>query len=157
MPRKFRSTDYLLRPDPKFENMLLSKFINCIMQDGKKTAARSVMYDALDIVAKRITDEPPLDVFVRAIENLKPQVEVRSKRVGGATYQVPMEVRPKRKQALALRWLLDVCRKKKGRPLAQRLAEEIVACYRREGAAYTIRENVHKMAEANKAFAHFAW
>jgi small subunit ribosomal protein S7 len=157
MPRKFRSTEHLSRPDPKFGNMLLSKFINCIMQDGKKHAARKVMYDALDIVGKRIADEPPLDVFLRSIENLKPQVEVRSKRVGGATYQVPMEVRPKRKQALALRWMLEVCRKKKGRPLAQRLAEEIVAAYRREGAAYTIRENVHKMAEANKAFAHFAW
>ena len=157
MPRKFRSTEYLLRPDPKFDNKLLSKFINCIMQGGKKSTANRIMYDALDIVAKRIPDEPPLDVFMRAIENLKPQVEVRSKRVGGATYQVPMEVRPKRKQALALRWLLDVCRKKKGRPLSQRLAEELVAAYRREGAAYTIRENVHKMAEANKAFAHFAW
>ena len=157
MPRKFRSTDYLLRPDPKFGNMLLSKFINCIMKGGKKHAARTVMYDALDIVGKKIADEPPLDVFLRAVENLKPQVEVRSKRVGGATYQVPMEVRPSRKQALALRWLLEVSRKKKGRPLAQRLAEELVAAYRREGAAYTIRENVHKMAEANKAFAHFAW
>jgi len=157
MPRKFRSTEHLLRPDPKYNNKLLSKFINCVMQGGKKSTARKVMYDALDIVGKRISDEPPLDVFVRAIENLKPQVEVRSKRVGGATYQVPMEVRPKRKQALALRWMLDVCRKKKGRPLAQRIAEEIIACYRREGAAYTIRENVHKMAEANKAFAHFAW
>ena len=134
MPRKFRSTDYLLRPDPKFDNKLLSKFINCIMQGGKKSTANRVMYDALDIVAKRIPDEPPLDVFMRAIENLKPQVEVRSKRVGGATYQVPMEVRPKRKQALALRWLLDVCRKKKGRPLSQRLAEELVAASRETNA-----------------------
>ena len=157
MPRKFQSTEYLLRPDPKYGNKLLSKFINCIMQAGKKTTAQKVMYDALEIVGKRIADEPPLDVFLRSVENLKPQVEVRSKRVGGATYQVPMEVRPKRKQALALRWMLEVCRKKKGRPLAQRLAEEIIAAYRREGAAYTIRENVHKMAEANKAFAHFAW
>jgi small subunit ribosomal protein S7 len=157
MPRKFRSTEYLLRPDPRFDNKLLSKFINCVMQDGKKSTAQKVVYDALDIVGKRIPDEPALDVFVRAIENLKPHVEVRSKRVGGATYQVPMEVRPKRKQALALRWMLEVCRKKKGRPLAQRMAEELIACYRREGAAYTIRENVHKMAEANKAFAHFAW
>jgi small subunit ribosomal protein S7 len=157
MPRKFRSTDHLLRPDPKYGNMLLSKFINCLMLDGKKTTAQRVVYEALEVVGKKIPDEPPLDVFVRAIENLKPQVEVRSKRVGGATYQVPMEVRPKRKQALALRWLLEVTRKKKGRPLAQLLAEELVSAYRREGAAYTIRENVHKMAEANKAFAHFAW
>ena len=157
MPRKFRSTEPLLRPDPKYGNKLVAKFINCIMQDGKKTTAQRILYDAFDLVAKKISEEPPLDVFNRAIENLKPQVEVRSKRVGGATYQVPMEVRPKRKQALALRWLLDVSRKKKGRPLAVRLAEEIVAAYRREGAAYTIRENVHKMAEANKAFAHFAW
>jgi small subunit ribosomal protein S7 len=157
MPRKFRSTEPLLQPDPVHGSKLVSKFINCIMLDGKKYAAQRIMYDALDIIGKRIKDEAPLDVFIRAIENLKPQVEVRSKRVGGATYQVPMEVRPKRKQALALRWLLDVSRKKKGRPLAQRLAEEILAAYRREGAAYTIRENVHKMAEANKAFAHFAW
>ena len=157
MPRKFRSTDYLLRPDPKYGNMLLSKFINCLMLQGKKSTAQRVVYSALEIVAKKIPEEPPLDVFVRAIENLKPQVEVRSKRVGGATYQVPMEVRPKRKQALAIRWLLEVTRKKKGRPLAQLLAEELISAYRREGAAYTIRENVHKMAEANKAFAHFAW
>ncbi len=157
MPRKFRSTDYLLRPDPKYGNMLLSKFINCLMIDGKKSTAQRAVYEAFDTIARKITDEPPMDVFTRAIENLKPQVEVRSKRVGGATYQVPMEVRPKRKQALAVRWILDVTRKKKGRPLAQLLAEEIISAYRREGAAYTIRENVHKMAEANKAFAHFAW
>jgi len=157
MPRKFKSTAQYQKPDPKYGSRLISKFINAIMLDGKKSTAQRVMYDALELVQKRVPEVEPLEVFTKAVENLKPQVEVRSKRVGGATYQVPMQVKPGRQLTLSLRWLLDVCRKKKGRPLGVRLADEIVAAYRREGAAYTIRENVHKMADANKAFAHFAW
>jgi small subunit ribosomal protein S7 len=127
------------------------------MLDGKKSIAQAVVYDAFDILAKRVPDEKPDVVFTKALDNVKPHVEVRSKRVGGATYQVPMEVNRKRQQSLAIRWLLEAVRKKRGRPVAQRLADQLLAAYKREGEAYTTRENVHRMAEANKAFAHFAW
>jgi small subunit ribosomal protein S7 len=127
------------------------------MWDGKKTTAQRVFYDALDVVKKRIPDQEPIDVFNQAIENVKPQIEVRSKRVGGAAYQVPMQVNRNRQQSLAFRWLLIAVREKKGRPTHMKLADELVAAYKKEGAAITRRENVHRMAEANKAFAHFAW
>jgi small subunit ribosomal protein S7 len=146
-----------LKPDPKFNSILVSKFVNSLMWDGKKTVALRVVYDAMDVIAKRVKDAEPLDVFVQAVENVKPQIEVRSKRVGGAAYQVPMQVNKIRQQSLAIRWLLLAIRDKKGRPTAVKLADEIVAAYNREGAAMTRRENVHRMAEANKAFAHFAW
>jgi small subunit ribosomal protein S7 len=116
-----------------------------------------VVYGALDLIAQRITDAPAIDVFTQAIENVKPSIEVRSRRVGGANYQVPTQVNVKRQQALAIRWILEACREKKGRPMHLRLADELVAAYKREGAAMTKRENVHRMADANKAFAHFAW
>jgi small subunit ribosomal protein S7 len=127
------------------------------MYDGKKSVAQRVFYDAMTIVEERVTDTPPLQVFTTAVENCKPHIEVRSKRVGGATYQVPMPVNPKRQQTLAIRWILAAVRGKKGRPMPARLAEEIMNAYRREGTAMTTRENVHRMADANKAFAHFAW
>jgi small subunit ribosomal protein S7 len=127
------------------------------MWDGKKTVAKRLFYDALDTIGKRIKDEEPIDVFHTALDNVKPHIEVRSKRVGGAAYQVPMQVNRKRQQSLAIRWLLLAVRDKKGRPTSDKLAEEILAAYRREGAAMTRRENVHRMADANKAFAHFAW
>ena len=146
-----------LRPDPKFDSILASKFINCLMLDGKKTAAQAVFYNALDEIKKRVSDEEPIEVFTQAIENVKPFIEVRSKRVGGAAYQVPMQVNKTRQQSLAIRWLLQAVRDKKGRPTHLKLADEIEAAYKKEGAAITKRENVHKMAEANKAFAHFAW
>ena len=146
-----------LRPDPKFGSLLASKFINCLMVDGKKSVAQGVFYRALDIVAQKINDAEPIEVFTRAVENVKPAVEVRSKRVGGAAYQVPMQVNRNRQQSLAIRWILSSVRDKKGRPTYQKLAEEIIAAYKREGAAITKRENVHRMADANKAFAHFAW
>ena len=145
-----------LKGDPKFNSLLVSKFVNCLMWDGKKTTAQHVFYGALEIVKKRGNDEP-LDVFVQAVENVKPQIEVRSKRVGGAAYQVPMQVNKNRQQSLAIRWLLMAIREKKGRPTSQKLADEILAAYKKEGAAMTRRENVHRMADANKAFAHFAW
>ncbi len=135
----------------------MSKFVNCLMWDGKKSVAQRVVYDAMDIMAERIKDVPPQEVFETAIGNLKPLIEVRSKRVGGSTYQVPMQVRPSRQQALAFRWLLAASRGKKGKPMCRRLADELMAAYRGEGTAMTTRENVHRMAEANKAFAHFAW
>lgn len=146
-----------LIPDPKFGSLLASKFINCLMLDGKKSIAQRIFYDAMDIVAEKITDAEPIEVFNRAIDNVKPAVEVRSKRVGGAAYQVPMQVNRNRQQSLGIRWVLQAVRDKKGRPTHQKLAEEIIAAYKREGAAVTKRENVHRMADANKAFAHFAW
>ena len=146
-----------LRPDPKFGSLLASKFINCLMLDGKKSVAQQIFYKAMDVVSEKVTDAEPIEIFTRAVENVKPAVEVRSKRVGGAAYQVPMQVSRNRQQSLAIRGILTSVRDKKGRPTYQKLAEEIIAAYKREGAAITKRENVHRMAEANKAFAHFAW
>ena len=146
-----------LAPDPKFGSILASKFINCFMWDGKKSTAQRVFYDAMSIVEKKLKDAPPLEVFETAIQNVKPLLEVRSKRVGGASYQVPMQVNPKRQQSLAFRWILASARGKKGKPMCQRLAAELMDAYNKQGGAMTTRENVHRMAEANKAFAHFAW
>jgi len=157
MAKKFKSTERFLKPDVKHANVLASKFMNCIMERGKKSTAESIFYGALDVIAKRITDTPPIEVFERAIENVKPQIEVRPKRVGGATYQVPVPVTAKRQLSLSIRWIRDAVRKRGGKPMYLRLADELVAAFNREGAAMTVRENVHKMAEANKAFAHFAW
>lgn len=157
MARKFTASKEQLRPDPRFGSKLVSKFVNCLMRDGKKSVAQAVFYDAMDLIQKRIPDENPVDVFTRAVENVKPMTEVRSKRVGGATYQVPMPVNRNRQQTLAIRWILGVTRDKKGRPMAVKLADELIQAYNREGAAVSKRENVHKMADANKAFSHFAW
>lgn len=146
-----------LKPDPKYGSLLAAKFINCLMYDGKKTTAQRVFYDALDLIAEKIKDVDPIEVFTQAVNNVKPHVEVRSKRVGGASYQVPMQVRANRQQSLAFRWILMAVREKKGRPTSQKLAEELIAAYNREGAAMTRRENTHRMAEANKAFSHYRW
>ena len=143
--------------DPKHGSLLASKFINCLMWDGKKSVSQKVFYDALKILGKKVADVEPIEVFIQAVENIKPNIEVRSKRVGGASYQVPMQVGRIRQQSLAIRWLLIAVREKKGRPVADKLAAELLAAYNRDGAAMTRRENVHRMAEANKAFAHFAW
>ena len=156
MAKKFESTDRFLKPDPKFKSLLVSKFINNLMHGGKKALAEGIFYDAIDIVAERFPDMEPLNAFETAVENVKPLVEVRSKRVGGASYQVPMQVRSKRQLALGIRWILEAARKRKGKPMHRRLADELSDAIRREGAAITQRENVHRMAEANKAFAHFA-
>ena len=157
MARKFTKSKEQLRPDPKFGSKLASKFINCLMHDGKKSVAQAVFYNALELIERRLPNENPIDVFGRAIENVKPIVEVRSKRVGGATYQVPMQVNKVRQQTLSIRWILLAAREKKGRPMAIKLADELVAAYNREGVAISKRENVHRMADANKAFSHFAW
>ena len=153
---KITASKKQLKPDPVFGSVLASKFINCLMWDGKKTAAQKIFYDALNILAEKVADVPSIDVFTTALENVKPAIEVRSKRVGGASYQVPMPVRANRAQSLSIRWILAAVRDKKGQPSAQKLAAELLAAYNKEGTAFTKRENVHKMAEANKAFAHFA-
>ena len=146
-----------LIPDPRYGSLLASKFINCLMVDGKKSVAQGVFYRAMEIVAQKVTDVEPIEVFNRALENCKPSVEVRSKRVGGAAYQVPMQVNRNRQQSLGIRWMLQAVREKKGRATHEKLSDEIMAAYKREGAAVTKRDNVHRMADANKAFAHFAW
>jgi small subunit ribosomal protein S7 len=145
-----------LKPDPVYQSLLASKFVNCLMWDGRKTAAQGVFYGALDIIKEKVTDKSPIDVFHQAIDNVKPNIELRSKRVGGASYQVPIPVMKNRQQSLAIRWILAAVRDKKGQPTHEKLATELLAAYHKEGTAITKRENVHRMAEANKAFAHFA-
>ncbi|MHB8971871.1 MAG: 30S ribosomal protein S7 [Pirellulaceae bacterium] len=146
-----------LKPDPRYNSILASKFINCLMHDGKKSVAQGVFYDALDVIGQKMQEQSPIEVFTQAVDNVKPHIEVRSKRVGGAAYQVPMQVSKGRQQSLAFRWILMAVREKKGRPAHLKLADELMAACKREGAAVTRRENVHRMADANKAFAHFAW
>ncbi len=155
MPRNYKSTAVLQRPDPKFNSMLATKIINKIMLDGKKSVAQKVFYDALDLASQKLPDVEQEEIFTTAIENAKPAVEVRSKRVGGANYQIPREVKRARQQALAIRWVIDNSRKKKGKPMCERLAEELVDAYNGTGASVQWKENVHKMADANKAYAHF--
>jgi small subunit ribosomal protein S7 len=154
---RFTASKKQLTGDPNHGSILASKFINCLMWDGKKTTAEAVFYDALSAISEKIKDVEPIQVFTQALENVKPNIEVRSKRVGGASYQVPMQVSRNRQQSLAIRWILQSIREKKGRPTSEKLASELMAAYNREGTAMTKRENVHRMAEANKAFAHFAW
>ena len=155
--KKWTASLEQLKPDPRHGSKLAAKFINCLMWDGKKAVAQRVFYQALEIISKRIKDVSPFEVFETAISNVRPSIEVRSKRVGGANYQVPMQVNTKRQQALAFRWIIQAVRDSKGRPTAEALAAELSAAYNKEGAAMTVRENVHRMAEANRAFAHFAW
>ncbi len=161
--KSFTAAEQQLRPDPRYGDRVLSRFINCIMYDGKKATAQRCIYDAMDIIqgrlAKETVPEAPkeaLEVFQRAIENVKPFVEVRSKRIGGANYQVPMQVNRKRQQSLAFRWIIDSTRAEKGRPYAQRLADELYNAAKGEGKAMQTRDQTHRMAEANRAFAHFA-
>jgi len=143
-------------PDPKFGDPVVSKFINCIMLQGKKSTARSIVYDAFSIIEER-AKQNPLEVFHKAMQNVAPLVEVRSRRVGGATYQVPVDVREERRIALAIRWLKTYAKARRDHSMAQRLAAEIMAASRGEGSAVKKREDTHRMAEANKAFAHFKW
>lgn len=154
---KFKSTERFLQEDPRFRSVVVSKFINAVMYDGKKALAQQLVYEAFDLMSKKIKDVEPLEIFLQALNNVKPNLEVRSKRVGGATYQVPMEVNRKRQQTLAIRQVILQARGRKGKPMAQRLADELADAFNRQGASMMWRENVHKMAEANKLFAHFAW
>jgi len=155
--KRFTASTTQLSPDAKYHSKLISKFINCLMWDGKKTVAQRIVYDAMDIIGEKIKDAPPDEVLEKAINSVKPMIEVRSKRVGGANYQVPIQVSAKRQLSLAIRWIRDAIRSGSGQPTARRLAKELMDAYNGEGAAMTTRENVHRMAEANKAFAHFAW
>ena len=157
MAKKFTASGQQLKPDPAYSSKLVSKFINCLMWDGKKSVAQQVFNDAMDIISKKMKDASPLEVFETAVNNVKPLIEVRSRRIGGASYQVPMQVSAKRQQSLSFRWILQSARGKKGRPMCERLASELIDAYNERGGAMTTRENIHRMADANKAFAHFAW
>lgn len=156
MPRKGKVERRVLPPDPVYNSPLATKFINYIMWDGKKTVAEWIFYEAMKIVEEKMK-KPPLEVLEKAVENVKPVLEVRPRRVGGATYQVPVEVPPHRQLSLAVRWIIHAARSKKGKPMAEKLAQEIMDAYRGEGAAIKKKEDVHKMAEANRAFAHYRW
>lgn len=155
--KKFTASSKQLSPDPRYKSKLVAKFINCIMWDGKRSVAQKLVYDALEIIGGKISEAPPQEVFETAIDNVKPLLEVRSKRVGGTNYQVPMQVNSKRQLSLAIRWIRQAVRAGSGRPFSERLANEMMAAFRKEGTAMQTRENVHRMAEANRAFAHFAW
>jgi|ERR1035437_6225168 small subunit ribosomal protein S7 len=146
-----------LKPDINYNSIKLGKFINYIMESGKKNVARSIVADCMALIKEKAKVENPLEVFELALKNTTPAMEVRSRRVGGANYQVPREVRPERKQSLSMKWIIEAARGKKGKPIHEKLADEIIAASKNEGEAVKKRENVHKMAEANKAFAHFAW
>ena len=156
MPRRRVAAQRVILPDPKYKDESVAKFINTLMLNGKKSIAERVMYGALDQVARR-TKKDPLGVFEEALENVRPQVEVRSRRVGGATYQVPVEVRPVRRSALAMRWLVDAARRRGEKSMDQRLAGELIEASENRGTAAKKREDTHRMAEANKAFAHYRW
>lgn len=157
MAKKFQSTERFLRPDAQYQSRLIGKFINCVMRAGKKSIAERIFYRAARYVEERQPGIDFVQFFETCISNVKPPVEVRSRRVGGANYQVPVPVTPRRQQALAFRWILAGARTRKGRPMHVRLAEELLDAHRNEGHAMHQRENILRMAEASKAFAHFAW
>lgn len=156
MRRKIKNKPKIA-PDYTYGSVKVSKLINYVMVEGKKNTARTVVYDAFKLIKEKAKTESPVEIFEMALKNTAPLMEVRSRRVGGANYQVPREVRPERRQALSMKWIIDAARAKKGKPMAEKLAEEIVMASKNEGEAVKKRENTHKMAEANKAFAHFAW
>lgn len=156
MPRKGHVRKRVTPVDPVYSSPSIAKFVNCLMLDGKKSTAERIMYGALDIAAERLGGEPA-DVYEKAMENVRPQVEVRPRRVGGATYQVPVEVRPDRAHALAIRWIIQFSRSRKGIPMVERLAREFMDAYKGEGGSVKKREDTHRMAEANRAFAHYRW
>jgi small subunit ribosomal protein S7 len=147
----------IAKPDVKFNSQKVEKFINYVMNEGKKNTARKIVYTAFDLIKEKAKVEDPMEVFETALKNAGPTMEVRSRRVGGANYQVPREVRPERRAYLSMKWIIDAAKAKKGKPMAEKLSEEILMASKNEGEAIRKRENVHKMAEANKAFAHFAW
>jgi len=156
MPRKGPVPRREILPDPKYGSTLVAKFINCMMRDGKKSVAESIFYDAMEILAQK-TGKNPLEVFERAVENVKPILEVKSRRVGGATYQVPVEVRPERRISLAIKWLIQSARTRSERGMVKKLANELLDAYHNRGSAIKKKEDTHRMAEANRAFAHYRW
>jgi small subunit ribosomal protein S7 len=157
MPRRKVVAQRTILPDPKFGDQTVAKFINMVMERGKKSVAERVVYGALERIAEKVKDAEALDVFGKALDNVRPSVEVKSRRVGGSNYQVPVEVRPIRRTALAMRWLVDAARKRSEKSMDHRLANEILDAYESKGTAIKKREDTHRMAEANKAFAHFRW
>ncbi len=157
MPRKKLTDKRTTAPDPAFNSVLVSKFTNGLMQDGKKALARRLFYDAMSIIDEKVADEEPLTIFEGAMENVRPRVEVKSRRVGGATYQVPIEVRPDRRNALAIRWIISFAKSRSGQAMSEKLAAELLDAYNNRGASVKKKDDTHKMAEANKAFAHYRW
>lgn len=157
MPRKKLLDKRPVAPDPRFNSMLVSKFTNGLMESGKKTVARRLFYDAMEIIGTKIADNEPLTVFEEAMENVRPRVEVKSRRVGGATYQVPVEVRPERRNALAIRWIINFAKSRSGQTMSEKLAAELLDAFNSRGASVKKKDDTHKMAEANKAFAHYRW
>ncbi len=156
MPRRYRPPRRQVEPDPRYNSELVARFINRLMQRGKKSLASSIMYDAFDIIEER-THRNALEVFHDAIENVSPSLEVRPRRVGGATYQIPVEVRPERRRSLAIRWLVQTAQARKGKPMAEKLADELMDAAGNTGVTVKKKEDTHRMAEANKAFAHYRW
>ena len=157
MSRRRKADKREIIPDTKFNDKVLSKFINIVMYDGKKSKSEKIVYDALDIASKKLKISKPIDLFKTALNNVKPGIEVRSRRVGGATYQVPVEVRNERAQALAIRWIVDASRKRNEKSMVDRLAQELADAHENKGTSIKKREDTHKMAEANKAFSHYRW
>jgi len=155
--RRRKAQEKVVLADPKLNSKIVAKFVNMVMVKGKKSVAEKIVYGAFEIVKKNLNEQDILKVFYKALDNARPRLEVKPRRVGGATYQVPIEVRQERGTSIALRWLRDFAQNKKGRPMDQKLAEEIIAAYKGEGSAIKKRDDTHKMAEANKAFAHFRW
>ncbi|MCU0665797.1 MAG: 30S ribosomal protein S7 [Candidatus Omnitrophica bacterium] len=155
--RRRKAQEKQILADPKYNSKIIGKFINMMMLDGKKSTAENIIYEAFEIVQKQLNDTDAVKIFYKAIENARPRLEVKPRRVGGATYQVPIEVKQERGTSIALRWIRDFARNKKGKPMQEKLAEEIIAAYKNEGSSIKKRDDTHKMAESNKAFAHFRW
>ncbi|MET0156063.1 MAG: 30S ribosomal protein S7 [Rickettsiales bacterium] len=156
MSRRRAAKENFILPDAKYHNVVISKFINCLMHDGKRSVAEKAFYSVMEMLERELKTHP-LEVFLESVDNVKPMVEVRSRRVGGATYQVPVEVRHKRQQTLAIKWIIDAARKRGDKSVAIKLYKELLDCYHKRGEAIKKRETAHKMAEANKAFSHYKW
>jgi len=157
MGRRTHAVKREIMPDPRYNSVMAARFINCVMRRGKKSVAQRIFYGAMDIIAQRVKDAEPLEVFLRAVENVKPVLEVKSRRVGGANYQVPIEVRPERRVSLAIRWLIQAAKQRPERTMRERLALELIDAYNNTGIAIKKKEDTHRMAEANRAFAHYRW
>ncbi len=157
MSRRKTAEKRVVEPDPRFSSVLVTKFTNGLMERGKKSVARRIFYDAMDIIQTKMQEEEPMVVFEQAMDNVRPRVEVKSRRVGGATYQVPMEVRQTRRNALAIRWIIGYAQSRSGKSMSEKLAAELLDAYNERGAAVKKKDDTHRMADANKAFAHYRW
>ncbi|MDF2550020.1 MAG: rpsG [Chlamydiales bacterium] len=157
MSRRRRAEKRTIEPDPRYNNVTIAKFINKMMLGGKKSTAQRIMYDALESLAKRVKLDNPAEAFEQALENAKPALEVKSRRIGGATYQVPIEIAPDRRTAMAMRWIIDNSRKKAGVPMEKALVNELTDCFNNQGTTIKKKDDTHRMAEANKAYAHYKW